>query len=100
MSRKSTAACCSSLTGSSCHVEAVVTVDERGQMVLPKDLRDRAGIKAGDKLAAVSYSTGDQVCCIALIRVEELTDLVTTRLGPVLRGVKSSPPAGKPAATR
>ena len=36
-----------------CKVEAVVSVDERGQMVLPKELRDRARIRAGDKLAVV-----------------------------------------------
>jgi AbrB family looped-hinge helix DNA binding protein len=76
-------------------VEAVVTIDERGQMVLPKDLRDRAGIKAGDRMAAVSYSSGGRVCCIALIRVEELTDLVTTRLQPLLRGVGSGPAVAK-----
>ncbi|TFH10270.1 MAG: AbrB family transcriptional regulator, partial [Candidatus Atribacteria bacterium] len=33
--------------GCGCYkVQAMVTVDERGQMVLPKDVRDRAGIKA------------------------------------------------------
>ena len=31
-----------------CKLEAVVAVDERGQIVLPKDLRERAGIRAGD----------------------------------------------------
>ncbi|MCJ2562808.1 MAG: AbrB/MazE/SpoVT family DNA-binding domain-containing protein, partial [Candidatus Thermoplasmatota archaeon] len=36
-----------------CKVESVVSIDERGQMVLPKDIRDRAGIGAGDKLAVV-----------------------------------------------
>jgi len=76
-------------------VEAVITVDERGQMVLPKDLRDRAGIKAGDRMAAVSYSSAGRVCCIALIRVEELTDLVTSRLEPLLRGVSHSQTAAK-----
>ena len=40
---------------SCCRVEALLGVDERGQMVLPKELRDRANIKAGDKLAVVSW---------------------------------------------
>jgi len=35
-------------------VESLVGVVERGQMVLPKELRDRADIKAGDKLAVVA----------------------------------------------
>jgi DNA-binding transcriptional regulator/RsmH inhibitor MraZ len=29
-----------------CRVEALVSVDERGQVVLPKELREKAGIKA------------------------------------------------------
>ncbi len=33
----------------SCSVEAIVSVDERGQMVLPKDFRIRSGIKPGEK---------------------------------------------------
>jgi AbrB family looped-hinge helix DNA binding protein len=41
-------ACCA---GPTSRVESVLTIDERGQMVLPKDLRGRAGIKPGDKLA-------------------------------------------------
>jgi AbrB family looped-hinge helix DNA binding protein len=41
-------------TGGCCGVEAVVSVDSRGQVVLPKDLRAAAGIKAGDKLAVVT----------------------------------------------
>ena len=37
-----------------CNVEAVVSIDERGQMVLPKEIREKAGIKAGDKLAVMA----------------------------------------------
>ena len=83
--------CCTSAAETCCRVESLVTVDERGQMVLPKDLRDRAGIKAGDKLAAVSWNAGGRVCCIALIRADELTDLVTHRLEPLLRNIRNSP---------
>ncbi|MDH5460211.1 MAG: AbrB/MazE/SpoVT family DNA-binding domain-containing protein, partial [Candidatus Bathyarchaeota archaeon] len=38
------------VTSGCCKLEALVRVDERGQIVLPKDLREKAGIKAGDKL--------------------------------------------------
>ncbi len=34
---------------SCCKVESLISVDERGQMVLPKELRDRANIRPGDK---------------------------------------------------
>ena len=39
---------------SCCKIEALISVDERGQMVLPKEIRDRADIHTGDKLALVS----------------------------------------------
>jgi antitoxin PrlF len=69
-----------------CKVESVVTVDERGQMVLPKDLREKASIKAGDKLAVVSYpGKNGSTCYLTLIKVDELSGLVKQMLGPVFK---------------
>ena len=68
-----------------CSVEAVVTVDARGQIVLPKELRDHAGISAGDKLAVVSMMSGGRVCCLSLMKVQELAGTVREILGPVAR---------------
>ena len=42
-----------SAPASCCRLESLLSVDERGQMVLPKDLRDKAGIKAGDNILKV-----------------------------------------------
>ena len=70
-----------------CMVEAIVTVDERGQMVLPKDLRDKAGIKAGDKLAVTSWKKDGAVCCITLIKAGNLGGMVRTMLGPVMKDI-------------
>ena len=53
---------CESMSG--CKVEAVISVDERGQMVLPKEMRAKAGIRAGDKLALVSWERMRR--CVAL----------------------------------
>jgi antitoxin PrlF len=53
-------------------VESIVSVDDRGQMVLPKDIRDKAGIKAGDKLALVTLEKNGKVCCIHLMKANEL----------------------------
>jgi len=69
-----------------CKVESVVTVDERGQMVLPKEIRERAGIKAGDKLAVVSVSDGDKLCCITPIKADALSGTVKVMLRPMLGG--------------
>ena len=76
MERKHPAAGC-------CGVEAVVTVDARGQIVLPKELRDGAGIATGDKLAVVSLKNGQRLCCLALMKVEELAGTVREILNPV-----------------
>ncbi len=70
-----------------CKVESVVSVDERGQMVLPKDLREKANLKAGDKLAVVSWEQNDGVMCLVLIKVDNLNDLVKKILGPVFKEV-------------
>ncbi len=63
-----------------CKVEAITGVDERGQMVLPKEIREKAEIKAGDKLAIVTVEKEDKICCIALIKAEELANTVKSIL--------------------
>ena len=42
-----------------CNVEAVVSVDERGQMVLPKEIRDKVGIKVLSKEEQAARKTRD-----------------------------------------
>ncbi len=68
-------------------VEALVSVDARGQMVLPKDLREKTGIRAGDKLVLVSWLKDGRVCCLGIVKLEELTDILKERLGPILKEI-------------
>jgi len=68
-------------------VESIVSIDERGQMVLPKDIREKAKIRPGDKLAVVSMEKDGKICCLSLIRVEELEGMVKSVLGPVIDGI-------------
>lgn len=72
---------------SCCKVESVVSVDDRGQMVLPKKIRDRVGIRPGDKLAVTSWERGGKMCCITLIKVEDLSEMVKGMLGPVMKEI-------------
>ena len=72
---------------SCCKVESVVSVDDRGQMVLPKEIRDRAKIRAGDKLAVISWEKDGEVCCISLIKAEDFTNMVKDILGPMMKEV-------------
>ncbi len=76
--------CCSPIGMSCCKVESIVSVDERGQMVLPKDLREKAKIKPGDKLAVISMERNGMVCCLSLIKVDKLESMVKSMLGPVM----------------
>jgi AbrB family looped-hinge helix DNA binding protein len=68
-------------------VEALVSIDERGQMVLPKEAREKANIHAGDKLALISWEKEGQVCCLSFIKVESLTGMVKTMLGPLMEEI-------------
>ncbi len=70
-----------------CKIEALVSVDERGQMVLPKETRDRAQIHPGDKLALISGERDGKVCCMFLIKAEELTGMVKDMLGPIFQEI-------------
>ncbi len=79
--------CCEGSTAS--RVEAVLSVDDRGQMVLPKDLRIRAGIGGGDKLAVISHERDGEICCISIIKTESLNGALKDVLGPVLKDVIS-----------
>jgi len=72
---------------SCCQVEAIVTVDERGQMVLPKEVRKRMRIRAGDKFALITMTEGDVLCCLTLVKVDDLSGLVKNKLGPVLNRI-------------
>lgn len=68
-----------------CRVESIVSVDERGQMVLPKEVRAAAGIRPGDKLALIMWKKGDEVCCMSLIKADALAGVVKGMLGPLMK---------------
>ncbi len=79
--------CCRPEGVSGCRVESIISVDERGQMVLPKEIRDKAKIRAGDKLAVINLEKDGEVCCISLIKVEKLAEIVKGMLGPVMKDI-------------
>ncbi len=89
MAEKDDESCCDPVESSEscCKIEAVVSVDDRGQMVLPKDIRSRANIQAGDKLALICWERSGEICCISMIKVEELADGIKGMLGPVMKDI-------------
>lgn len=91
---KSDAPCCGSDSAnnavrgvSCCKVDALITIDNRGQIVLPKDIRARAGIEGGDKLAVISWESGGRVCCLSLIKADEFGTSIKGLLGPMMEEI-------------
>jgi antitoxin PrlF len=87
MVKKDSGCCAPSRDETSSRVESVLSIDERGQMVLPKELRTRARIGPGDKLAVVSHEKDGEICCISLIKVESLNEMVREVLGPMMKDI-------------
>ena len=77
----------SSCNDDTCKIDAIITMDAKGQIVLPKDLREKADLKATDKIAVVSWEKEGQVCCIMMIKAERLVGAVSKTLSPLLKGV-------------
>jgi len=70
-----------------CKVDAMVSVDNRGQIVLPKDVRDRAGIKAGDKFVVMSYGADNEMCCLMLVKADDFAGVAKEVLEPMAKEI-------------
>ena len=89
MVKKKREKCCPSIPGNTCgcKVESVVSVDDRGQMILPKEVRDKANIRPGDKLTVVTWEKDGEVSCISLIKAEDFAKMVKSMLGPMMSDI-------------
>jgi AbrB family looped-hinge helix DNA binding protein len=67
-----------------CQVDALVTIDARGQIVLPKDVREKADIKEGDKFVVMSQKSGGKACCFFLVKADYFSETVTPMLQEIL----------------
>lgn len=70
-----------------CKIDAVVSIDAKGQLVLPKDLRERAKLEPNDKLAVIGCERDGDICCFVIVKAEALGGPVKKLLGPILKGV-------------
>jgi antitoxin PrlF len=70
-----------------CRVDAVVTIDSKGQIVLPKDLREKAKLKPNDKLALIGCERDGETCCIMMVKADDLGKTVKIMLGPTLKEI-------------
>jgi antitoxin PrlF len=76
--------CCGDET---CRIDSVINIDAKGQIVLPKDLREKANIKPNDKLAVVACEKQGEVCCIMLIKAERFVSAVTQTVAPLIKSL-------------
>ena len=71
-------------SNSNCKVEAVVTIDSKGQIVLPKKLRERVGFKQNEKIALVTFEKVGVISCVLMIKTEKISGAVTETLSTLL----------------
>ncbi len=69
---------------SCCKIESMISVDERGQMVLPKEIREKAGINPGDKMALVTWENEGKICCLGLIKADFFNELARGVIEPMV----------------
>ena len=67
-----------------CQLEAVVSFDDRGQLVLPKDIRKKFNLNPGEKFAIISCMENEKLCCLTLIKANALNNSMKDFLNPIV----------------
>jgi antitoxin PrlF len=68
-------------------VDAIIEVDKRGQILLPKSVRERANIKTGQKYVLITCESGEEICCMLLIKVENFIEGAKDQLAPIMKDI-------------
>jgi len=76
-----------SVGGCQCQVDALITIDGRGQIVLPKEVREKADINEGDKFVVISHKSGGKGCCLFLVKADFFNETVKSTLGPLVKDI-------------
>ena len=73
---------------SSCEIEAVVSFDERGQLVFPKDVRKKFNLKAGEKFLMISCTNEAGLCCFTMVKTNAVNKMVGNAINPMLKNIR------------
>ncbi len=65
--------------------EAVVSVDDKGQIVLPTEVRAKAKISAGDKLVLGSLTKDGETFLLMMLKSELFVEHVKEAISPVMK---------------
>lgn len=69
-------------------IEAVLTVDNKGQILLPKDLREKVNINTEDMLVVIAgCDENGEICCLILVKADLIDEELRSILSPMLKGV-------------
>lgn len=68
-------------------IEAILNCDERGQLVLPKEIRKKLNIKPGEKLALLQCVNEKNEVCLTLLKANALEGIIKTYLSPMLSDI-------------
>ncbi len=60
----------------------MVTLGERGQIVVPAAIRDRLGLKAGDKLMVFTKHS-EVICLVPASSMRQLVDVLNAQLAEI-----------------
>lgn len=72
------------------HLMGSTVLGERGQLVIPKDIRERMNLKSGSKLLVMNHPNGP-IIIFPLDRMQTMLDTMTRQMTEVLRPNKSTP---------
>jgi AbrB family looped-hinge helix DNA binding protein len=54
-------------------------------MVLPKEVRERAGLRPGDRLAVITWEEGGKIRVVCLTKADELSGSALNLIAPLMR---------------
>ncbi|MDB5179255.1 MAG: hypothetical protein JWN01_1198 [Patescibacteria group bacterium] len=72
----------------------MVTLGERGQIVVPAAIRERLGLKAGDKFMAFTKHN-EVICLVPASSMRHLVDVLNAQLAEVDQAEKQTPNASQ-----
>lgn len=59
-----------------CRVEAIIPIDERGQIVIPKGIREKLGLQGNDKLVLISWEKDGAIESLSIVKNDAFSDIV------------------------
>jgi antitoxin PrlF len=69
-------------------IEALVTVDKRGQIVIPKEVRRITNLHNGDKLVVITHAKEGESCYIFLAKTKTiLNEYMSTYKGDTVKWI-------------